>query len=331
MKALLHRSLRLLLGACCVALPCWIAVGPVLSASPAAPAKRWAHFELDQSESQGDLQIGRTVTLTITLGGVPNGPVPVVAQCESILFEPQTVTLEPDAESSTLKATVTLEPLPLSRTSVHPKAARIQVTFSRFRQARFERFMRRIVYVTLDHQAPSSETNELSPVRPEDPPNGDIANGDLIVVEEVQPDVAPVATGSLAEEDLMPLADPGQGKAYWQQVSHLVSQSWARQVRGVRRGPSRETVKVHFRLYPNGRAQLIQIERGSGAREIDEAGIYAVVNAQPFPPFPAELGDEVIDVHVRMRTGARVKPREVQPVTLPSDGKPEAPPPAPKK
>ena len=50
--------------------------------------------------------------------------------------------------------------------------------------------------------------------------------------------VAPVSTGSLLEEDLMPLGDPGQGKAYWQQVSLLVSRSWARQVRGVRRSPA---------------------------------------------------------------------------------------------
>ena len=124
----------------------------------------------------------------------------------------------------------------------------------------------------------------------------------------------------------MPLADPALGKAYWQQVSLLVSRSWARQVRGVRRGPSSETVRVRFKLYPSGRAQLIEIEKGSGVREIDEAGIYAVVNAQPFPPVPEEVGDEPIDVHVRMRTGARAKTRDVQSVGNPSNGKSEAPP-----
>jgi TonB family protein len=128
----------------------------------------------------------------------------------------------------------------------------------------------------------------------------------------------------------MPLADPGRGKAYWHQVSLLVSRSWAKQVRGVRRGPSSETVRVRFKLYPNGRAQLIEIEKGSGAREIDEAGIYAVVNAQPFPPLPEDVGDEAIDVHVRMRTGARAKAREAQAVGNQSNGNPDAPS-APKK
>lgn len=320
MKALFHRSLMLLAGVLCVTLPFWITALPVSPASSATgPVSRWARFELNERDSPGDLQTGKPLTLAITLGGVASGPIPIVAVCESILFEPQTVTLEPDAESSTLKAEVTLEPMPTSRTSVHQKAARIQVTFARSRQEKLERFMKRIVYVTLDRQEASSDTSEPSAVRPEEPSTSDL------IVDEVQPDVAPVSDVQLAEEDLMPLADPGREKAYWQQVSLLVSRSWAKQVRGVRRGPSRETVRVRFKLYPNGRAQLIEIEKGSGAREIDEAGIYAVVNAQPFPPLPDDLSDEAVDVHVRMRTGARAKAREAQAVGNPTNANPESP------
>ncbi len=331
MTALFHRGLMLLAGVCCVTLS--LVALPLAAESAAssaggsssAPLKRWAQFQLDQNASAGDLQSGKSVTLAITLGGVPQGSVPVVATCESVLFESQTVTLEPDADSMTLKASVTLEPMPMSRTSVRPKAARIQVTFARFRQDKFERFMKRIVYVTLDRQEPAVDSADAPPFRPEESAQADVAS------DESQPDALPVSSGELAEEDLMPLADPGQGKAYWQYVSHVISRSWARQVRGLRKGPSSETVRVHFRLFPNGRAQLIEIEKGSGAREIDEAGIYAVVNAQPFPPFPSELGDEAVDVHMRMRTGARPRPREVQSVTSQSDGKPDAPAPAPKK
>jgi TonB family protein len=252
---------------------------------------------------------------------------PIVAICESVLFESRTVTLELDGDSMTLKATVTLDPMPKSRTSVHPKAARIQVTFARLRQDRFERFMKRIVYVTMDRPESLGDSAEPPLIRPDE------AGGPSVELapEESQPDVPPVTAGEVAEEDLLPFADQPQGKAYWTQVSHLISRSWARQVRGIRKGPSSETVRVHFRLFPSGRAQLIEIEKGSGAREIDEAGIYTVVNAQPFPPFPAELGDESVDVHVRMRTGARPRPRNVQSVTSQSDGKPDAPPPAPKK
>ncbi len=327
MMALFHRCLMLLAGACCT-LPLAIVPSVVSAAdsSPSAsgPLKRWAGFEFSQSDATGNLQVGRAVTLTITLGGVVQGSAPVVALCESVLFEKQIVTLEPDSEDGTLKGTVTLEPMPMSRTSIHPKASRIQVTFNRSRQDKLERFMRRIVYVTLDRQDQASDAGEAPPIRPEEPSTTDL-------VEEIQPDALPVTGSRLVEEDLMPFADPSKGKAYWQHVSQLISRSWARQVRGVRRGPSSETVRVRFQLFANGRAQLIEIEKGSGAREIDEAGIYAVVNAQPFPPLPTDIGDDAIDVHVRMRTGARPRPRDVQSITNQSSQQPDAPGQAPKK
>jgi len=324
MKALHHRGLALLAGICCVALFCpgLIALARSASspqtASSSAPTKRWTQFELSQAESMGDPQTGKPVTLTIFLGGVTVGMTPVVAICESIVFQAQTVTLEPDAESMALKGTVTLEPIPMSRTSVPHRAARVQVTFARSRHDKPERFMRRVVYVTMGPLEPAKENSELPLIRPEESQSEDV------ILDEVKPAVEPVSTGTLAEEDLIPFASPGEGKAYWQHVSHLISRSWARQVRGIRRAPSSETVKVRFKMFPNGRAQLIEIEKGSGAREIDEAGIYAVVNAQPFLPFPSELEEDAVDVHVRMRTGSRGRSLEVQSVGSRSTSKPDA-------
>jgi TonB family protein len=312
MKALFHRSL-IFVGICCVAFvyPCLLVPAHAESSPQTAsgPTKRWAQFELSQAESMEDPQtpqIGKPVTLTIVLGGVTAGTTPVVAACESMAFQPQTVTLEPDEESMTLKGTVTLEPILMSRTTVAPRAARVQVTFARIRPDKRERFMQRVVYVTLAPSEPTNESGEPPPVRPEE------SQFEEVILDEVQSGVEPVATDAVAEEDLVPFASPEEGKAYWQQVSHLISRSWARQVRGVRHRPSSETVRVRFKMFANGRAQLIEIEKGSGAREIDEAGIHAVVNAQPFLPFPSEWGADPIDVHVRMRTGSRERsPREV--------------------
>ena len=321
MKTLYHRSLVLLAGICCVALVYPGLIVPAHSepspqtASASGPTKRWVQFELSQAESMGDPQTGKPVTLTIFLRGVPSGTVPVVAICESIAFRGHTVTLEPDAESMALKGTVTLEPIQMSRTTVLPRAARIQVTFARSRQEKFERFMQRIVYVTMDRLEPVNESNESQPAPQEESPN------DNVILQEVQSDVEPVATGPLAEEDLVPFPASGEGEAYWQYVSRLISRSWARQVRGIRHRPSSETVKVRFKLFPNGRAQLIEIERGSGVREIDEAGIYAVINAQPFLPFSNELGEDAVDVHIRMRIGNRGQSREVQSVGIRSTRK----------
>ena len=321
MMSLRHRYVLLLGGALCVALAC---PGPILPAqaqsspqraSPSSPAKRWVQFELSDAESMGDPQTGKPVTLTIFLRGVTSSTAPVVAICESIAFRGQTVTLEPDAESIALKGTVTLEPILMSRTTVPPRAARVQVTFARSRQEKLERFMQRVVYLTMDRSEPVNENLESPPDHQEE------SQSDIVILQEVQSDLEPVATGTLAEEDLVPFPSLGEGEAYWQYVSRLISRSWARQVRGVRHRPTSETVKVHFKLFPNGRAQLIEIEKGSGVREIDEAGIYAVVNAQPFLPFSGELGEDAVDVHLRMRTGSRGHSRDVQSVGIRSTGK----------
>jgi len=324
MKTRYSHGLVLLLGMCCVTLfwpghiPAAHSAPSPQTASSSAPTKRWVQFNLSQAESMGDPQTGKPVTLTIFLGGVAVGTTPVVAICESIVFQTQTVTLEPDTESMVLKGTVTLDPILMSRTSVPPRAARVQVTFARLRRDKLERFMRRVVYVTMDHSEPASENSELLPVRSGEPQSEDV------VLDEVQPAVEPVSTVALAEEDLVPFASPGEGKAYWQHVSHLISRSWARQIRGIRHAPSSETVKVRFKMFPNGRAQLIEIEKGSGVREIDEAGIYAVVNAQPFLPFPGELEEDAVDVHVRMRTGSRGQSREVLSIGNSSYSSPDA-------
>jgi TonB family protein len=176
------------------------------------------------------------------------------------------------------------------------------------RKDKFERVLTRVVYVTMGKQEAANEGSDTPLPSSEEPSGGESVS----VQEEVQPDVLPVSSGQVVEEDLLPMPMSGQDKAYWQQISYLVSRSWSRTVRHVRHAPTSETVRVKFRLYPSGRVQLIQIEKGSGAREVDEAGIYAVVHAQPFPPFPDNLESEAVEVHVRMRTGAKTGAREVQ-------------------
>lgn len=287
------------------------ASSPVASQT-AYSGKRWVTFDFASSDASGDIQVGKPLELSIALGGVAQGHVPLVAVCESIYFQRQVVTLEPDPLSMVMKATVTLEPMPQGKLSVSPKVARIQVTFARSQKdKKLERVMARIVYVTLGKQEPESDTNEL-PL-----PSRDELSGGDVSQDEVQPDANPIASGLVVEEDLLPLPPPGQGRAYWQQISYLLSRSWSRTARRVRHSPSSETVRVRFRLYSSGRAQLIQIEKGSGAREIDEAGIHAVVHAQPFPPFPDDVGSEPVDVHVRMRTGVKVGSQETRSVANP--------------
>lgn len=67
----------------------------------------------------------------------------------------------------------------------------------------------------------------------------------------------------------------------------------------------RQMPGIGFRLYANGEAQLIEVERSSGDLDLDQAAVLAVVNAHPFPPFPPGTRDTHIDVHVEIPSLAR--------------------------
>jgi len=290
---------------------------PATDSSSAISGKRWVKIALETADPSGEIQVGKPVELSFAIGGVAQGSAPLVAICESVLFERQLVTLEPDDMPMVMKGSATLEPIPLGKLSIPPKAARVQVTFARLRDGQFERVLTRVVYITLGaaEVSDAADTPALTSEK---------TGGGELMAEEEQPDAVPVAAEHVVEEDLLPLPVPGQGQAYWQQISTLVGRSWSRTVRHIRHAPTSETVRVRFRLYPSGRAQLIQIEKGSGTREVDEAGIFAVVQAQPFPAFPGDVGSEAVDVHVRMRTGAKASGRDVQSVTIQSSGLSEA-------
>lgn len=281
--------------------------GPPPAAPPSAP-KRWAQFELMNAETDGTVQAGKDVVLSITARGGVRGD--GVGHCHYRIAgipEPNRVA-ERGFDTGGLSRQAILEPNSTlkSPTTVHPKAVRLRVTFARAKITGLDEFFKRDVYVTLgDKPAEESET-ELTPAPPAD--SGDI---DPEAVQKATEQVMAV-NATIAEEDILPLPPPGESKAYWKQVSDLISRNWGRQVRSIRRAPSSETVRVQFKMYASGVAQLIQLEKGSGARDLNDAGLQTIIHAHPFPPLPPEVGGEVVDVHVRMRTGAKVANRDVE-------------------
>jgi len=294
----------------------WLLDASTTTTKKRAPSlgTRVVTFDLTDRDKSGNIQLGNPLTLSLTLKGIAHGHIPVVAVCESAHFHPHIVTMEPDSLLKSLQGTAILDPIAPGQFSVVPKSARIRVTFFRTPPGKkFQRILTRIIYVTLGNSETPNNAIELFSSNDETPVEENMSDDDI------PPDGIPVASEPLDEEDLLPLPDPKQGQVYWRQVSALLSRSWSRTARRVRHAPSSETVRVRFRMYPNGRAQLIEIEKGSGAREIDEAGIHAVIHAQPFPPFPEDIGSEPVDVHVRMRTGARRGIRDVRQV---SDSRP---------
>jgi TonB family protein len=282
-----------------------------------ASEQQWVTFDFAGSNGSGNLQLGQPLELTITLGGIAQGPMPFVAICESSHFESQIVTLNPDPTSPVMKATTTLTPVAQDQLSPGPKVSRLHVTFARSTETKFERLMTRIVYLTVDHPEPVSVAHASSTANQDQPSRRDLA------ADQAEPmlDAIPLGNDQLVEEDLLPPRSAQPTPAYWHQVRDLLNRSWNRTTLAMPHASPHQAVHVQFRLYPGGRAQMMQIADGSGAFEIDQAGIQAIADAQPFPPFPMGVGTEPIEIHVRLQAGSKAGVRDFRTGMIPQ--KPE--------
>jgi TonB family protein len=245
------------------------------------------------------VQFGSELPLGVTLANGPKSNDSLVAVVDSLAFDKAMVPMEQTETPGEWKASVTIQPKPVGYTSVRPKAVRVRITVSRIRDNTLKRVLGRTVYLTMVHEPTKLQEKESEDEASEAP-------GNEMPLDEVQPDVQPVANVLIAEEDLRPLPETKRERLYWKEITRLISRSWSHRMRFARGvNGARETVRVRFRMHSNGNAQLIQIERSSGVREVDEAGLLAIVQAHPFPPIPGNLNGDYVDVHVRMRTGVR--------------------------
>lgn len=292
-------------------------VGVAISVFPRSvqAQPRSARFELAGAEGRTGPSAGEALSIAVHLTGVPPGDDSVVALFEGGWFDRRLVSLAPASIPDTLSAVVTFEPHPIGASAALPEALRIEVSFARIRGMALERFLSRTLYVTLGvpqtHEpqatvrppSPRAEGEE-QPVHAQDPG---------LSPDQVLPAGPPVVDDHIHEEDLLARRSPAQAQTYWKELSRRVGQSWSRRVEQGRRSRAPHHVEVRFRLYPDGRAQLIQIERSSGSSDIDDAGMQAIVQALPFPPFPAELGSSPLELHVELRGGLRASVHSLRP------------------
>ncbi len=271
-----------------------------------ASEQQWATFDVTGSNGSGNLQLGQPLELSITLGGIPHDSMPIVAICESAHFESQIVPLKPDPISSILNATASLAPVAHDRNSPGPQVSRLHVTFARSTETKFERLMTRIVYLTMGDPKPAVDGPGSRATTQNQPSPRDLAASQA----EPLPGAIPLANDEVMEEDLLPSRSALPTPAYWGQVRDLLNRSWNRATLSMPPSSSAQTVRVQFRLYPGGHAQLMQIADGWGASEIDQVGIHTIVDAQPFPPFPLGVGNQPIEIHVQLQTGSSAGVRE---------------------
>ena len=250
------------------------------------------------------------LNLTFFLQGWRSKKDTVVAIVEGQPFGRRIIPMVPDAKKHTLRTTVTLEPYFTGFATPNERALPVTVTFARLRGMKLIRFMTRTVYVTfgLPKEVGQLNTEPFQEELPNNTPPINVHTQSSPFVEAVE-EQDPV----IAERELFSNGGAKGEQAYWEKISHLITRSWTGLANAGGRVKGKGMVKVRFRLHANGEAQLIQVEKTSGTRGVDEAGLKAIVDAHPFPPFPSELPHEAVDMHVELSRTAKAVPHAVRP------------------
>lgn len=279
--------------------------------------ERSVQFELVGDIVHGLLLPGQRVRLHVVLAREPanNKEEHLVAVFEGAGMARVLVPMTPDHNPGMWEGTAWLElpALPSTASSAEstsdprvaaPQVVRIAVVFARLRGMNIDQFAKRSVYVTVGRGAGVSRPNGAAP---RDQADVQIATTNAFTALDSElPSGRGITDEVVVEKDLI-AGSPQSGdfQAYWKEIGRRITQRWGERARSVMREKPDRTPRVRFRLYPNGVAQTIYLERNSGSQWVDEAGLESVVDTQPFLPFPASLADPYVNVYVDFRPAAR--------------------------
>jgi hypothetical protein len=268
-------------------------------------------FALDEPAGHTGSADAWQATLTLTLSGKTADREEIVAIVEGTLLTRMLVPLEPGREPGSRQTSLPIHAASSPREAIKYQATtgnpaslfhRIDIVFARLRGMKTAPFLKWSVYVTA---GPRPE-RRIEP-KPEGSAHGSVPEA-AVQTEPIalpdqkplpgieRPPVAPVQDGAVRETDLTPPAPKSGFQDYWQDVQQRITARFGQRTGS--RGSVARTPRVGFRLYRDGVAQIIFLERSSGNSRVDRAGLDSVMEAHPFPAFPPTMGDAYVDVHV---------------------------------
>lgn len=253
-------------------------------------------FDLSPNQDNGLLDPGLPFEFSVRLEGIkPRRDEELVAVFESLAYPHRLVGFMHDETSGGLVASTKFESRPIAAGAGQP--LRMEVVVARLRGMRLETLFSRSAYLTTV-PAPSGPS-ETAPATPhgtalleallEQAPETDRSG------RPVQPILPP---DQIVVEELGGGSRAVPGPVYWKNVSDSVARHWQMRRAQLRKDKAARSLRVQFRLYPQGFAQLVQVERSSGDSVVDEAGLHTVLSLHPFPPFPPDVREPSVDVHV---------------------------------
>jgi TonB family protein len=247
-------------------------------------------IEIPADSLFGSLPVNRALTLSIH---VPEAPVrpgePLVAVFETPASAPYTVPLEIDPDRHRYVATVELGRLS-GTMGTPPKATAVQILIGRQQGLHVDALVRRIVIVTI--AIPGYADHHTGPT--------DLVAHTMGGSRRVQgqPTDLALLDDRLEEEELVGTGRLPRHEGYWKMLQRLIGNQMPEEGSAGSNREARRMPGIGFRLYANGEAQLIEVERSSGDPDLDQSALLAVVNAHPFPPFPTGTRDTQVDVHL---------------------------------
>jgi TonB family protein len=240
--------------------------------------------DIPRALSLGALPTNRGLTLSVQVQQEPVGTTDqLVALFKSPAFAEQMSPLRPDEQRPMLSTTVALGPIAAS-VGNPPKAAPVHIIIARQRGAHLEELARRTLFVTVAVPGYADMGSRPAPI--DLPVRSFEVADDEDSSPEGLPD-GPLLPDQMVEEtDLSGSGNSVGARGYWRMVSSLIHQRIGRLSHTERKGFHGDMPVISFRLYTNGEAQLITVERSSGNADMDRTAVLAVVDAHPFPRFP---------------------------------------------
>ncbi len=221
----------------------------------------------------------------------------LVAVFESLAYPHRLVGLVPDEASGELVATTRFESRPIAAGAGQP--LRMEVVVARLQGMRLETVFSRAAYLTTV-PAPSAPSDAAAAAAPS--PGTALLEALLQEAPETDRGGRPVEPILLPDQIVVEELGGGSravpGPVYWKNVSDSVARHWQQRRAQLRKDRAARSLRVQFRLYPQGFAQLVQVERSSGDTIVDEAGLHTVLSLNPFPPFPPDIREPSVDVHL---------------------------------
>jgi hypothetical protein len=254
-------------------------------------------FNLSSDSENGLLDPEKVFEFSVRLNGLkPRREEELVAIFESLAYPHRLVAFTPDEAAGDLTASTRFGPRPISATA-DGQPIRMEVVVARLRGLRLETVFAHVVYLTTV-PAPSAPSESVSA-----PTSGTALLNALLdeapsTDREGRPVQPLLPPEDIREEHLGEAPLTVSGPVYWKQIGDTVTRRWQEEMFRLRKKRVLRDFRVKFELYPGGFAQLIQIERSSGDPFADEVALRSVLSLHPFPPFPSDIHEPSIDVHL---------------------------------